>query len=77
MWIVQLLFFLWVMYMVMRPEYFFIMLVQGINLAHSLYWWSKKLCQRAKRFYLLKTKTFEERPVMKPPSLKTIVKKKF
>jgi hypothetical protein len=77
MWIVQLLFFLGVMYLVMRPEFIVIILVNGLNLGYVVYWRTKKAYQWMKRYYLLKTRTFEDRPVMAPPSIKPVLKKKF
>lgn len=83
-WILHLFFFLGLMYVIQKPQ---VLLVLFFQVCKLLYWayqvmyfvssCFKRGFQSLRRYYLLKTKKFEDRVVMQPPNLSAITKKKF
>lgn len=83
-WIISFFLFLTVVYLTTHPELLVRLLLEGVKVGFIVYQKVSGCCVRisywkrkTKRTILLKTKTFDDRPVMKPPSLSDLPRKKF
>lgn len=83
-WILTLFFFVWLMYVLQKTQVLLVLFFQVCKMFYWVYCFVNTMCncvkvgfQRFKRYYLLKTKKFEDRVVMQPPNLSTVTKKKF
>jgi hypothetical protein len=84
MWFLYFIVLFTVIYFATHPQYLMLLLFHFFKFAFivqqkiSTCWSKVSLWKRnAKRKILLKTKTFDDRPVMKPPSLINLPRKKF
>jgi hypothetical protein len=84
MWLLQLFLFLGVVYLMYRPQHLLTLFFYGCKMCYYAYQAVTGVCrlfntcyQKCRRYYLLKTKKFEERVVMQPPNLSTLTKKMF
>lgn len=83
-WILTLFFFGCLMYVLQNTQVLLVLFFQACKMFYWVYLclsflvrYFKTGFQRLKRYYLIKTKKFEDRVVMQPPNLSTITKKKF
>lgn len=83
-WIISFFLFLTVVYLATHPEILVRLLLEVVKVGFLVYQKVSACCTRislwkrkTKRSILLKTKTFDDRPIMKPPSLSDLPRKKF
>lgn len=84
MWILQLFVFLGAVYLLYKPQLLLVLFFKGCQFLFQVYLFISYVCrqfkawfQKLRRYYLLRTKKFEERVVMQPPNLSAAAKKRF